>query len=77
HLLVIGLLFHLQWRYASGGHRLIDPGLDDATIRRVRGATFIIPLFSLLGILLAILGIHESIFVYFLVPVVLWIRIHR
>jgi TMEM175 potassium channel family protein len=77
HLLIIGLMFHLQWRYATHGHRLVDPGLDDATVRRVRGATLVIPIFSVAGVLLTLLGIHESIFIFFLVPVVLWIRIHR
>jgi uncharacterized membrane protein len=77
HLLIIGLMFHLQWRYAAHNHRLVDPGLDDATVRRVRGATLVIPVFSVAGFLLTLLGIHESIFIYFLVPVVLWIRIHR
>jgi len=77
HLLVIGLFFHLQWRYATRHHRLVDPGLDQGTVTRIRGATLVIPLFSVTGLLLTMLGIHESIFIYFLVPVVLWIQIHR
>lgn len=77
HLLIIGLMFHLQWRYATHGRRLVDPGLDDASVRRVWGATLVIPVFSVAGILLTLLGIHESLFIFFLVPVVLWIRIHR
>ena len=77
HLLIIGLMFHLQWRYASDGRRLVDPGLDDASVRRVWGASLVIPAFSVAGILLTLVGIHESLFIYFLVPVILWIRIHR
>jgi uncharacterized membrane protein len=77
HLLVIGLFFHLQWRYATHDHRLVDPRLDPAIIRRIMGATLVIPTFSVAGLLLTLLGLHESIFIYFLVPVVLWIRIHR
>ena len=77
HLLIIGLMFHLQWRYATHGHRLVDPALDDASVKRVWGASLVIPAFSVAGILLTLLGIHESLFIYFLVPVVLWIRIHR
>ena len=77
HLLVIGLLFHLGWRYATHDHRLVEHSLDPAVIRRIRGGTFVIPGFSLAGFLLTLLGFHESIFILFLVPVVLWIRIHR
>jgi uncharacterized membrane protein len=77
HLLVTGLLFHLQWRYATDSHRLVDPGIHPETVGRIRGATLVIPLVSLGGLLLTLLGIHESIFIYFLVPPVLWIRIHH
>jgi uncharacterized membrane protein len=77
HLLVIGLLFHLGWRYATGNHRLVEPSLDPAIIRRIRGGTLVIPSFSLAGFLLTLMGFHESVFIFFLVPVVLWIRIHR
>jgi uncharacterized membrane protein len=77
HLLVIGLLFHLGWRYATGDHRLVDASLDPAIIRRIRQGTLVIPSFSLAGFLLTLLGFHESLFIFFLVPVVLWIRIHR
>jgi len=77
HLLVIGLLYHLQWRYATHDHRLVDPHLDPALVRRIRSASLVIPAFSVAGLLLAIAGLGESIFVYFLVPVVLWIQIHH
>ncbi|HXW99453.1 MAG TPA: TMEM175 family protein [Methanomicrobiales archaeon] len=77
HLLVIGLLYHVQWRYATHGHRLVDPRLDPSIIGRISGASLVIPAFSVAGLLLAIAGLGESIFVYFLVPVVLWIQIHH
>ena len=77
HLLVIGLLYHLQWRYATHDHRLVDPRLHQENIRRIWGATLVIPLFSVAGLILTAAGIHESIFIYFLVPVVLWFRIHH
>jgi len=77
HLLVIGLFFHLQWRYATHDRHLVEPNLDPAVIRRLMGGTLVIPTFSVAGFLLTLLGFHESLFIYFLVPVVLWIRIHR
>ena len=77
HLLVVGLLFHLQWRYATGNHRLVDPALDGWIIRRIWWATLVIPVFSLAGLFLTALRIHESVFIYFLVPVVLWVHIHH
>jgi uncharacterized membrane protein len=77
HLLVIGLLFHLEWRYATHDRRLVEHSLDPVMIRRIMGGTLVIPSFSFAGFILTLLGFHESIFIYFLVPVVLWIRIHR
>ena len=77
HLLVIGLLYHLQWRYATHDHRLVDPRLDPALVRRILGASLVIPAFSVAGLLLTVGGFRESVFIYFLVPVVLWIRIHH
>jgi uncharacterized membrane protein len=77
HLLVTGLLFHLQWRYAVHDHHLVDPSLAPAIVGRIMGGTLVIPTFSMAGFLLTFVGFHESIFIYFLVPVVLWIRIHR
>jgi len=77
HLLIIGLLYHLGWRYATRDHRLVVPALDPAIIRRIAGGTLVIPGFSLAGFLITLAGFHESVFIYFLVPVILWIRIHR
>jgi len=34
HHLLTGLLFHIQWRYATKDHRLVDKDLPENTIRR-------------------------------------------
>jgi len=77
HLLIIGLMFHFQWRYATHDHHLVDPSLDPAIIRRITEGTLVIPTFSVAGFVLTLFGVHDSLFIYFLVPIVLWIRIHR
>ena len=55
HLLLTGLLFHLQWRYATKDHRLVDKDLPENTIRRGKEITLIIPVLSCVGIIQAAL----------------------
>jgi uncharacterized membrane protein len=77
HLLLTGLLFHLQWRYATKDHRLVDKDLSETVIRRGKEVTLIIPVFSCVGIILAALNIPYGVAVYICVPFLLWIRLTK
>jgi uncharacterized membrane protein len=77
HLLITGLLFHIQWRYATKNHRLVDPELSEFIIRRGEEITLIIPVLSCVGIILAALDIPYGVAVYILVPFLLWFRLRR
>lgn len=63
-----GLLFHLQWRYATDHHRLVDPSLSSFIIRRGTEVTLIIPALSCIGLVLAFFSIPFGLAVYVLVP---------
>jgi len=75
HLLLTGVLFHFQWRYATKNHRLVEKDLPESIIRRGREVTLIIPFFSVVGIILAVFRIPYGVVVYAFVPFVLWFRL--
>jgi len=77
HLLITGLLFHLEWRYATDHHRLVDPNLSLFIIRRGREVTLIIPFLSCVGLALAFWSIPYGLAVYMLVPPLYYLRLKR
>jgi len=77
HLLITGLLFHLQWRYATDGHRLVDPALSAFVIRRGFEVTLIIPALSCLGLALAFFSVPYGLAIYLLVPPLYYVRLKR
>jgi uncharacterized membrane protein len=70
NLLAIGMGMYLQWIYATGNNRLVEPGLDPVFIRHVATRSLIVPFVSLLGILVALTGNLYSSMVYLLIPLV-------
>lgn len=70
NLLLIGIGMFCQWRYATGGHRLVEADLPDRFIHHVTLGTLLVPGISLLGMLIALTGSLYSQTVYLLVPVV-------
>lgn len=77
HLLLTGLLFHFQWRYVTGNHRLVDPSLSSFIIRRGNEITLIIPVLSCIGLALAFFSIPYGLVVYIFVPLFYYIRLKR
>lgn len=69
-LLILGLVFTLQWVYATHNNRLVSPDFPMArkmySIRR----NLIVPFVSLFGIGLALAGFDSSTMVYMLLPLV-------
>jgi len=68
NLLVIGLLFAAQWRYAAHDNRLVHPGTD---IRRGSQRVMVVPAVSVAAILLALSGWTWSTVIYAFVPLVM------
>jgi len=74
NLLAAGLLFHVQWQYATKDHYLVDKNLSPSVIRSGKELTLVIPVFSCAGIVLALLNIPYSAGVYLFIPLFLLFR---
>jgi hypothetical protein len=69
----------LQWKYATGKDRLVEPGMTPGFVRQVGARALVVPLVSLLAVLIALTGKTWSTAVYLLLPpieyvVVRWAR---
>jgi len=70
NLLAIGMGLFCQWQYVTSGHRLTEPWLEPAYIRKVRIRNLIVPGVSLVCILVALAGSTWSSALYLTLPVV-------
>lgn len=68
NLLITGLLFYLQWSYATYHRNLMDPSISDAAIRAGKLRAAVIPALSLSGIILSVAGIQWSTLIYLFAP---------
>ena len=68
NILILGLIFAAQWRYATTEQRLVSSDLDVAAVAVGMQRNLVVPIISCLGILLALAGITWSTAVYLLVP---------
>jgi uncharacterized membrane protein len=70
NLMVLGLLFTVQWLYASRNHRLIAPDYPELLIRQRRNHGLILPVVSLAGIVITLVGFDSSTMIYMTTPLV-------
>ena len=56
NILAIGLLMLLQWRYATAGHRLVNPMLKRMEIKKISYSISTIPVVSVLAFLFVLAG---------------------
>lgn len=70
NLMILGLIFSLQWLYAARKHRLISPDYPASAIRRRLNHGLIIPLISLVGIVITVMGFDSSTMIYMTSPLV-------
>ena len=70
NLMILGLLFTVQWFYASRKYRLVARELPRSLIRERLYHGLVIPAISLAGIGLALMGIGSSTMIYMASPVV-------
>ncbi|MCX5976270.1 MAG: TMEM175 family protein [Coprothermobacterota bacterium] len=71
NMLALGLLFSLNWQYATAGYRLVDPGLSREIINRGRRRGLVVPLCSLGAGVLAFVAPHQASWFYLLIPIAL------
>jgi len=67
-LLILGLIFALQWFYATRNRRLVAPDFPAAQVRYGMERNLLVPFISLLAIGLALTGFNSSTMVYMLLP---------
>jgi len=77
NMLVLGLLFLINWVYATSDSRLVDPDLDRALISRGVRRNIVAPAVSIVVIVLSLFIPHWSLWFYLLVPAVLWLKPFR
>jgi len=77
NMLVLGLLFLINWVYATRDSRLVDPDLDRALISRGVRRNIVAPAVSIVVIVLSLFIPHWSLWFYLLVPAVLWLKPFR
>ncbi len=69
-LFAIGIAMFCQWLYATQGHRLVEPALDNGYIRYIRISNLVVPFVSVVGFLIALTGSTYSTAVYLTLPFV-------
>ncbi|MEI6310193.1 MAG: TMEM175 family protein [bacterium] len=77
NMLALGLLFSLNWTYATTGHRLVDPSLSREIINRGRRRGLVVPLCCLGAVILAFTAPNQASWCYLLIPLVLSLKPFR
>jgi uncharacterized membrane protein len=70
NLLVLGLLFLLNWWYACYHHRLVAPDLGREIIMRGIRRGSIVPVIAFISIILSLFIPRHALWVYLLIPVI-------
>ena len=72
NLLLLGLIFVVQWGYATRNHYLVSPDYPESEITKRMCHGLIIPVISLIGIVIALLGSDNSTMIYMTSPFISW-----
>ncbi|NYT01891.1 MAG: DUF1211 domain-containing protein [Methanosarcinales archaeon] len=70
NLFFIGLLYTLQWIYATRDHRMVSPALKQDLISRILWKNMLIPAISLLVVILSLLNVPWVSGLYFSIPLI-------
>jgi uncharacterized membrane protein len=70
NLMILGLLFLLNWVYACRNHRLIDPDLDREIIVRGMRRSCITPVVAAVSMVLSFFIPRWGLIIYMLIPVI-------
>lgn len=69
HLMVIGGLNYLQWKYVTRWKRLVEDGVDDKLMREIDHRIMMTPAVCLLAIIVSFFDLHWSKMIYVLLLV--------
>jgi uncharacterized membrane protein len=70
NLLILGLLFLLNWWYACRNHRLVDPDLDRETIASGIRRNCVTPVVAAISMVLSLFIPQWALMVYMLIPII-------
>ncbi len=73
NIFIIGVLFNSNWAYATKGHRLVEASLDRRRIALGKKRGAVSPLVSLLAMGLSLIHPQLSLYVYILIPLILFL----
>lgn len=73
NIFIIGVLFNSNWAYATKGHRLVEASLDRRRIALGKKRGAVTPLVSLLAMGLSLIHPQLSLYVYILIPLILFL----
>jgi uncharacterized membrane protein len=68
NFLLLGLIFYLQWAYATAGCRLVDKDLNPEIVFYESRMNMVIPAISCAAVLLSALDLYWSAYLYILSP---------
>ena len=70
NLMILGLLFLLNWWYSCRNHRLVDPDLDRETIVNGMRRNCVIPVVAAISMVLSLFIPQWGLTVYMLIPII-------
>jgi uncharacterized membrane protein len=74
NMLIMGILFYLNWAYATKNKHLVDASLKESEIALEKKKLLVTPFVALLAGIISFIRPHISIYVYLLIPLILSLR---
>ena len=72
NLLIIGILYWIQWEHATKDHRLVSPHLDPSEIHFEKQKNLLIPTLGILAIALSLMGVLWAAGIFYTLPLILF-----
>ena len=71
NMFILGMLFYLNWNYATYNRRLVNKNLSQEIINVIKNRAFIVPVVSLSAIALSFISPRWSTLIYFSIPIIM------
>lgn len=74
NMFIMGILFYLNWAYATKNKRLVDGMLKDNEIAIEKKQLLVTPAIALLALGVVFINTHVSMYIYVLIPLILSLK---
>ncbi|MDD4955133.1 MAG: TMEM175 family protein [Candidatus Omnitrophica bacterium] len=74
NMFVMGVLFYLNWAYATKNKRLVEENLSESEIAIEKKQLLVTPFVAFIAFLVAFANPHISVYLYILVPIILSLK---